>query len=242
MQDEIPELDWSEQSPHIRSLFEPWQPGDGYDEEALLAAEARLLPGGARLPATLRSFYRAWGRRSDLTQMNEHLLAPEQWVVHSGALIFCLENQACAYWAVPLVSLAAADPPVLVADAGTEPSLWEVEVELDWRPSHPRVSAFLDGLAYLHAFGPGGAVHGAWSERLRLPPERVGWLERDWGKVTWINPQLGGGEPPAGAETLYVRDGLAVEVWTSRVTAVAKSAEALDQVAHGLGLAWKGRW
>ena len=24
------EFDWSEQSPHIRSLYRPWQPGDGY--------------------------------------------------------------------------------------------------------------------------------------------------------------------------------------------------------------------
>jgi hypothetical protein len=240
MKNELPELDWSAQSPHIRSLFEPWQPGAGYDEEALLAAEARLLPGGARLPATLRSFYRAWGRRHDLTQMNEHLLAPEQWVVHSGALIFCLENQACAYWAVPLASLAESDPPVVVAEAGPEPSLWEVSVELDWQVSHPRVSAFLDGLTYLHAFS-GGAEHGAWSERLRLPPEQVAWLEREWGKVTWSTPQVHG-EQPAGAETLYVRDGLAMSIWTSRVNAVAKSAEALDQVAHGFSLEWKGRW
>jgi len=241
MEEEVPELDWSAHSPHIRSLFRPWQPGDGYDQEALLAAEARLLPGGARLPATLRSFYRAWGRQPDLTQMNEHLLAPEQWVVHSGALIFCVDSQMVYYSAVPLETLAAADPPVLVAGAGPEDSLREVEVELDWRESHARVSAFLDGLTYLHAFS-GGAVHGAWSERLRLPPEPVAWLEREWGKVTWISPQLHGNEPPVGSMTLYVRDGLTVDVWPSRVNAVAKSAEALDQAAHGLGLAWKGRW
>jgi hypothetical protein len=35
-------LDWSEQSPHIRTLFHPWQPGDGYDEATLQMAEARL--------------------------------------------------------------------------------------------------------------------------------------------------------------------------------------------------------
>jgi hypothetical protein len=58
------ELDWSEQSPHIRSLYHPWQPGDGYDEAEIEAAEARL---GFRLPSTLRNFYLAWGRRQDLT-------------------------------------------------------------------------------------------------------------------------------------------------------------------------------
>src|SRR5581483_10929314 len=36
------ELDWSEQSPHIRTLFCPWQPGDGYDEMTVQAAEERL--------------------------------------------------------------------------------------------------------------------------------------------------------------------------------------------------------
>ncbi len=47
------EPDWSEQSPHIRTLFRPWQPGDGYDEAEIEAAEARL---GVRLPASLRNF------------------------------------------------------------------------------------------------------------------------------------------------------------------------------------------
>ncbi len=47
------EPDWSEQSPHIRTLFRPWQPGDGYDEAEIEAAEARL---GVRLPTTLRNF------------------------------------------------------------------------------------------------------------------------------------------------------------------------------------------
>ena len=60
------ELDWSAQSPHIRSLFHPWQPGDGYEEADIVAAEKRL---GVRLPTTLRNFYLAWGKRKDLTLM-----------------------------------------------------------------------------------------------------------------------------------------------------------------------------
>jgi hypothetical protein len=68
------ELDWSEQSPHIRTLFRPWQPGDGYDEATLQAAEVRL---GLRLPATLRRFYLAWGRRHDMTQMVDPLVPPD---------------------------------------------------------------------------------------------------------------------------------------------------------------------
>jgi hypothetical protein len=241
MQDELPELDWSAQSPHIRSLFEPWQPGDGYDEETLLAAEARLLPGGARLPATLRSFYRVWGRRSDLTQMNEHLLAPEEWVIHSGALIFCFANQATAYWALPLESLEQPDPEVYVSDSGWEILSGEVKGEFEWRPIYWHVSAFLDGLTYLHAFA-GGAVHGAGTGRMLAPPEQVAWLQRDWDTVTWFTPEVMGGEPEAVGLPLYVRDGQAAYVWQSSVTAVANSTEALDQLAHGLGLAWKVQW
>jgi hypothetical protein len=48
------ELDWSEQSPHIRTLYRRWQPGDGYEEAIIAAAEAKL---GLRLPAILRNFY-----------------------------------------------------------------------------------------------------------------------------------------------------------------------------------------
>ncbi len=88
------DLDWSEQSPHIRTLYRPWQQGDGYEEDVIAAAEARC---GVRLSVTLRSFYRMWGCRQDLTRMNEVLLAPDEWVVHAGALIFCVENQSCSY-------------------------------------------------------------------------------------------------------------------------------------------------
>jgi hypothetical protein len=55
------DLDWSEQSPHIRTLFRPWQHGDGYPEDDLAAAEVRC---GVRLPVTLRSFYGTWGLSS----------------------------------------------------------------------------------------------------------------------------------------------------------------------------------
>src|SRR5258706_7718472 len=115
------DLDWSEQSPHIRTLYRPWQQGDGYEEDVIAAAEARC---GVRLSVTLRSFYRMWGRRQDLTRMNEVLLAPDEWVVHAGALIFCVENQSCWYWALPLAALTQADPPVVQAESGRERAVW----------------------------------------------------------------------------------------------------------------------
>ena len=79
------ELDWSEQSPHIRTLFRPWQPGDGYDEATLQAAEARL---GVRLPATLRTFYLAWGRREDLAWACYYLLPLEDLLIRTSTLVY----------------------------------------------------------------------------------------------------------------------------------------------------------
>jgi hypothetical protein len=158
-------LDWSEQSPHIRTLFRPWRQGDGYTEDDIAAAEARY---GVRIPATLRSFYGTWGRRRDLTRMNEDLLGPDTWAVHSNALIICAENQGCAYWALPMETLGEADPPVVVADDELS-TVWEVTDGLVWRASHPRASALLDDLTYGHAFA-GGAVHGALSGRVHFLP------------------------------------------------------------------------
>jgi hypothetical protein len=233
------DLDWSEQSPHIRSLYSSWQPGDGYDEEAIASAEARCR---VQLPAILRAFYATWGRRRDLTQMNEHLLAPDEWVVHSNALLFCVENQSCAYWALPLESLVEAVPPVVVAEAGPEMSVWEVTADLVWRTSHRRVSTFLDDLTYLHAFS-GGAVHGAQSGRVRPLPEQTEWLERDWLKAT-VTPLFQLREPEATdwwGSPLYVRDGQALD-WFDRFFAVADCAESLDRIAQVLAIDWEKRW
>jgi hypothetical protein len=232
------DLDWSQQSPHIRSLFRPWQYGDGFADDVLAAAEARC---GVRLPATLRSFYETWGRRRDLTQMNEHLFAPDEWLVHSNALIFCVENQGCSFWALPLASLTEADAPVVVAENELE-SAWEVTTGLVWRKSHQRVPAFLDDLTYRHAFA-GGALHGAWSERTRLLPWQSEWLERNWGTATrtaWDlrYPENGSNGP---GTPLYVREGQAVE-WFDICAAAAQSEQALDEVAQALSIVWQRRW
>src|SRR5215469_1109331 len=91
------ELDWSEQSPHIRSLFRPWQPGDGYDEATLQMAETRL---GVRLPRALRQFYLAWGRRSDLTKKQQPLLSPDELEFRGDVLFFWDENQSVVLWGI----------------------------------------------------------------------------------------------------------------------------------------------
>jgi hypothetical protein len=100
-------IDWSEQAPHIRSLYRPWRPGDGYGLEEIEAVEAQLE---IRLPEPLRSFYQHCGHRDDLTQRAQWLWAPEQWLLHEDYAIFCIENQACAFWALQLPILDPAAP------------------------------------------------------------------------------------------------------------------------------------
>ena len=108
-------LDWSEQSPHIRALYRPWHPDDGYDEATLLATEARLV---LRLPAVLRNFYLAWGRRRDMTEQGYWLLEPERLVLRDDTLLLCLGDQQIFAWGIAGNALEEADPPVVVALQG----------------------------------------------------------------------------------------------------------------------------
>ena len=89
----------------------PLQPGDGYTEAELAAAEARL---GLTIPAALRELYRLLGRRDDLTS-NEHPLAvPDELSVVEGALVFRTENQGCCVWGVRVDDLDQEDPATVV--------------------------------------------------------------------------------------------------------------------------------
>jgi hypothetical protein len=198
------ECDWSEQSPHIRTLLRPWQPGDGYDEATLQAAEERL---GVRLPRTLRQFYLAWGRRADLTQRVHPLLPPDELEIRDDALEFWAENQAVVLWGIRCERLEEADPPVVVA--------WNLKEGLEWTPSHAHLSTFLDDMTSHHAFCPGGAIHGGWIRLYGfhddMPAGQVAWLEEEWSKAT-VTPLAFGMDPDLPVEnwpTLYVRDGQA---------------------------------
>jgi hypothetical protein len=171
--------------------------------------------------------------------MNEDLLGPDTWAVHSNTLIFCAENQGCAYWALPLEMLEETDPPVVVADDEL-PSGWEGSDGLVWRASHPQASAFLDDLTYGHAFA-GGALHGARSGRLRPLPWQAELLEQSWRTATrtaWDlrYPEHGSGPP------VYVLEGRAIKWVMNSFWAVANSAEALDEMARALAIEWEERW
>jgi len=102
----------------IRGLAAEWisplAPGDGVSEDVLWAAEQRLR---VNLPAALREAYLLFGRRSDLTAVQDPLVPPEGLRAdHSGSIVvFRLENQHCAEWGVATEDdWNPADPPVYV--------------------------------------------------------------------------------------------------------------------------------
>jgi hypothetical protein len=107
-----------------QSWLTPLTDDDGWTEADLQAAEQRL---GVRLPAAIREAYALFGRRQDLTSVQDRLLGPEELEVDATgeALIYRVENQAVVVWGVPLAAMAQPDPTVVVArnfeDVGWEP-------------------------------------------------------------------------------------------------------------------------
>jgi hypothetical protein len=114
----------------IRRFAESWltplSDDNGWTEADLQAAEQRL---GLRLPPAIREAYALFGRRQDLTSVQDRLLDPDQLQVDmtGEVLVYRVENQSVAVWGVPLAAIDQADPPVVVArnfeDVGWEPFL-----------------------------------------------------------------------------------------------------------------------
>jgi hypothetical protein len=108
------------------SWLTPLADDDGWAEADLQAAEQRL---GVQLPAAIREAYALFGRREDLTSVQDWLLGPEELEVDvtGEVLIYRVENQSVAVWGVPLAAIEQSDPPVVVArnfeDVGWEPFL-----------------------------------------------------------------------------------------------------------------------
>jgi hypothetical protein len=231
------ELDWSEQSPHIRTLYHPWQPGDGYEENMIMAAETRLA---AHLPDPLRAFYQAWGRRKDLTQTNQYLLGPAELVQRPDALIFCVENQGCNYWAILREDLEKVNPPVVTAYALPDWNMSEISSPLIWIPSYIHISDFLDTLTYHHALC-GGAIHGGYTEDFRHQGFQEAWLKQHWQRTT-VGPMVFGLVDEYDSDLpFYVRDGQAL-AWFFGCSAATRSVEDLDEIGQILQFTWKYRW
>lgn len=228
---------WSEHAVQIQSLFRPWAPEDGYTEDVICAAEASL---GTRLPDILRSFYRSWGARDDMTRRSEHFLPPQKLIVRSDALVFCVENQSICYWAVRRASLDQADPPVSVASSGDEQSVWEGDLALEWKQSHDHVSNFLDALTYTHAFA-GGAVHGGVSHE-QPDDRRVTLVKQHWQRtVIRSNPFYLEHDAFDRRWPIYVREGQAID-WMLRFAVAARKTDDLDQISQTLDLTWERMW
>jgi hypothetical protein len=108
------------------SWLTPLTDDDGCAEVDLQAAEQRL---GVRLPPAIREAYALFGRRQDLTSVQDRLLGPKQLQVDTtgDVLVYRVENQSVALWGVPLAAMAQPDPPVMVArnfeDVSWEPYL-----------------------------------------------------------------------------------------------------------------------
>jgi hypothetical protein len=84
---------------------------DGYtaDELASLAVP---------LPAAVAGFYRRFGRRPELTDGQDRIVAPTQLQVDDGVLVIRDENQYTAEWGV--ADLGRDDPPLLYRHVGEE--------------------------------------------------------------------------------------------------------------------------
>jgi hypothetical protein len=109
-----------------QSWLTPLTIDDGWTNADLQAAERRL---GLRLPSAIREAYGLFGRRQDLTSVQDRLLGPDELEVDltGEVLIHRVENQSVAVWGVPLAAMAQPDPPVVLArnfeDVGWEPFL-----------------------------------------------------------------------------------------------------------------------
>jgi hypothetical protein len=234
------DLDWSEQSLHIRGLYRPWQEGDGYEESIIAAAEARLH---ARLPAVLRTFYRAWGQREDMTRLQHFLLGPVGLYPRPDALIFCQESQGCCWWAIERQVLAESDPPVVIADPENRDRR-DLHAPLTWKASHARLSDFLDRLTYEHAFC-GGAMHGGYSpyaQGTRIQKFQLAWLEQHWELAKTGSEVLGEADAKYDERLFWVRDGQALVSGLYGWNSAARDREALEEIGQELGITWEWQW
>jgi Uncharacterized conserved protein (DUF2293) len=74
-------------------------PRDGNADSRIEAGEKRL---GVRLPKALRDYHRVAGREHRFNGIFDRLLAPHEWFVDAGKLVFMEENQAVVLWATTI--------------------------------------------------------------------------------------------------------------------------------------------
>lgn len=96
-----------------REWLTPLRDGDGCTAEQVAVVEERL---GLRLPASMVTLYRLLGWRTDLTRNQDTLIFLQSLRVVDGALVYRIENQACASWGVRVADLGLDDPPVVFCE------------------------------------------------------------------------------------------------------------------------------
>ena len=221
---------WSKNAPHIVSVFLPWQQNDGYDSETLVMAESRL---NLCLPVVLKHFYRAWGRRDDITRFRENLLPPEYLSVQSGFLVFAEENQAVYQWGIPCDFLKHENPPVYYALQLSDHS------EAVWELSHRHISDFLDYLTYGHALAGGAPYGGAAQDQLN--EVQLDEVQRTWVTIELASVPMGLVPEPDSQWLLYGRQGIVMDP-LRQVWIAAQSFDALETVRQQLCLTWNYQW
>ncbi len=235
-----PDYLWSENAHWILSVYEPWERGDGYSEEAVSEAETLI---GTRLPDRLRSFYRSWGKREDITGSRDYLILPDARLVFPNAVVIAVENQGTIYWSILRNSVAEPNPPVQFAEIDWSDGTDTPNVG-PWRLSHGHVSDFLDGLAVSHAFAK-GAIRGAGAHtsasethRQRQQINDLGqWAEVEINSVPWtIIPDSMKRRWP-----VFVGDGVVID-FSFGVLLAANNDEKVDEVADLLQVLWQDRW
>ena len=221
---------WSSHAAHIQSVFSPWQEQDGYPLAIIEAAEQAL---GLPLPALLKNFYLAWGRRTDLTRTRETMLNPDQLTVRSGGVIFAEENQAVYVWAIPCTALHSTNPPVYAAELTAEPD------DLHWTPSHRHLSDFLDYVAYGHALAHGAPHGGVAHERCTDALQNL--IVQYWHPIEIASVQMGFLPDPAARWVVHGGPGVVLdcegELWVATRTVALR-----EMVRERLHLTWKTMW
>lgn len=97
------------------------------------------------VPLALRDFYLQAGNARDFVAVYDQFLAPSEWGVQDGRLVFVEENQDVVRYGVDCGADAPADPPVWIATTGDA---------LEWHPASDTCSGFIAAmLVWQGAFG-----------------------------------------------------------------------------------------
>jgi hypothetical protein len=160
----------------VKNLLGGIPPGSGMSERSINAAEEQF---GVRLPPSLRDYYLRVGNLRQLNEAHNRLLAPKDWFLDGGMLVFLVENQAVVYWGVEATESPDDDPPVFQG-------VNLLPERIEWHPDHERCSEFLlimlhwqavcDGLEWPGMADVGPEVIHHFEQRWRLVGKQQGML------------------------------------------------------------------